>query len=161
MTEGKIAMGTVASRFGAMALAAAVTSAVAALVVATAAAAQSTDAGEPTAERRMIDIPEFERLFLGKTVYFELPTGELWGREYYLPGSNDAVFQFAETGQCLEGYWAKVDDRYCFFYRDQPSCWLTYWEGDKIIVVSREGNRQQIRQIVDYEPISCEPAVTS
>ena len=119
--------------------------------------AQSSDASPAP---KPIEIPEFQNLFIGKTVYFELEDGTLWGREYYVPGSQDAVFVFAD-GQCFEGYWAKVEDRYCFFYRDEPSCWLTFWEADRIIVVSRDGMRQRVRTIVESEPLSCAPAVTS
>lgn len=124
-----------------------------ALALAAPAAAQSTDAGPA---RQDIELPEFRELFVGKTVYFSLEDGTRWGREYYRPGSQESVFVF-EDGPCFEGHWNKVDRHYCFYYREEASCWQTFWENDKIYVVSRTGMRQEIERIVDSEPLSCEP----
>ncbi len=103
---------------------------------------------------------EFAKLFIGKTVYFELLDGTPWGREYYAPDGRRTVFVYWD-GRCFEGRWAQKGPRYCFYYRNQPSCWLTYWREGRIIVMSEEGMRQRVGKIVDDEPLSCQPAAVS
>lgn len=137
------------------------------------AAAQSIGAPEtiepaqaPSAEAnaqdglRTIPFAEFRALTDGKTLYFELEDGQLWGREYYVPGTQDSVFVFAD-GECFEGYWTYDETYYCYHYRDQPSCWLHFWEGGQIKVESATGMRQVVGKIVDREPLSCEPELLS
>ena len=129
---------------------------VAGLAFLTAAPVEAQTADAAPAGRQDIELPEFRELFMGKTVYFRLEDGTRWGREYYKPGGQESVFVF-ENGPCFEGRWDKVDDRYCFYYREEASCWLTFWENEEIYVVSRTGMRQQIDRIVESEPLSCEP----
>lgn len=109
---------------------------------------------------RAIPFAEFRALTDGKTLYFELEDGRLWGREYYIPGTQDSIFVFAD-GECFEGYWTYDETYYCYHYRENPSCWLHYWEGDQIKVESRSGMRQVVGKIVDREPLSCEPELLS
>lgn len=106
---------------------------------------------------RRIAPTEFEELFLGKTVYFVLPDGTPWGREFYAPDGEQTVFVYWD-GRCLQGRWAAHERaRYCFYYRDEPSCWATFWQGREIVVVSDDGMRQRVERIVEDEPLSCEP----
>lgn len=107
-----------------------------------------------------IPFAEFRAMTDGKTVYFELEDGEPWGREYYIPGTQDSIFVFAD-GECFEGHWTYDSSYYCYHYRDQPSCWLHFWEGDTIKVESRSGMRQVVGKIVEREPLSCEPELLS
>lgn len=124
------------------------------------------DAQDRTDERpaseilRDIPLSEFRSIVDGKTVYFELEDGTPWGREYYIPGTQNSVFVFHD-GECFEGYWQVEGLYYCYYYRDQPSCWLTFWEDGEIKVESRSGMRQVVGKIADFEPLSCEPELLS
>lgn len=117
--------------------------------------AQSAPDTDVNASRADIAPDEFKRMTDGKTVYFELLDGSLWGKEYYLPGTNRTVFEHATADLCLDGYWTREGLRYCYHYRDTPSCWLTFYEGDDIIVEARDGARQRVRKIVSDEPLAC------
>ena len=111
---------------------------------------------QPPEGARLIEIDEFRRLFLGKTLSFVLGDGRLWGTEYYdLDGYN--VTFLHRDGVCLAGHWDKRDDYYCFYYREKPSCWLTYEIDGQIEVLSRDGQLQRVAAIEDDRPISCEP----
>lgn len=123
-------------------------------------AAQAQSDPAPAA-RGNIESGAFKALVDGNTVYFELEDGSLWGREYYRPGTNETVFIVAETGECLKGFWRLEGERYCYYYRDRPSCWLTYYEGDRIVVEAPDGMRQRVRKIVSNEPLSCEKGLVS
>lgn len=129
-------------------------------------AALAAEAQGATDEPSSIEIPrdiplsEFHSIVDGKTVYFELEDGTPWGREYYIPGTQDSVFVFHD-GECFEGYWQVEGLYYCYYYRDQPSCWLTFWEDGQIKVESRGGMRQVVGKIVDFEPLSCQPELLS
>lgn len=106
------------------------------------------------ADRREIGEAEFHALVDGRTVYFELEDGTLWGREYYITGTRRTVFEFYD-GECFNGDWRKEGPYYCYYYTGQPSCWLTFYEGDKLTVLSRSGAKQRVRKITD-ETLSCE-----
>ncbi len=116
------------------------------------------DAGPP---RRDISPEAFKAMTDGKTLYFELVDGQLWGREFYVPGSNRTVFKNALTDECLEGHYTREGDRFCYHYRDQPSCWLTFYEDDQIVVEAEDGQRQWVRKIVSNEPLSCADGLLS
>lgn len=133
------------------------------------AVAQTADASPPAAPaqatpsdggERLIPFDEFRALSDGKTLHFLLEDGTPWGREYYVPGTQDSVFVF-DNGECFEGYWTYDQQYYCYFYRDEPSCWTHFWEEGRIKVESRSGMRQIVGRIVDQEPLSCEPELLS
>ncbi|MEO1331695.1 MAG: hypothetical protein AAFW46_18780, partial [Pseudomonadota bacterium] len=126
-----------------------------------AASAQSAPNASPEDLPGGVDFSSFKQMVDGKTVYFELLDGSLWGREFYRPGTNQTVFIHETTGECLNGTWDLVGDRYCYYYRNEPSCWLTFYEGDQIIVESRDGSRQRVRKIVSNEPLSCDEGLIS
>ncbi|MCI4662878.1 MAG: hypothetical protein MRY63_13790 [Neomegalonema sp.] len=107
--------------------------------------------GEPSS----LPLNKFQALVDGKTLYFTLPNGSFWAREWYEPGSNRTVIQM-NSGECIEGHWELHGNRYCYFYREQPSCWLTHYEADRLKVVSRTGSVQYVDKITDNEPLSCE-----
>ncbi|MCI4664781.1 MAG: hypothetical protein MRY74_08665 [Neomegalonema sp.] len=121
--------------------------------------APSTGA-KPPAGARLIGLDEFRKLFIGKTVTFHLANGAPWGLEYYDPNGRRAIFRHLD-GRCLDGHWEKRGDYYCFFYRDRPSCWLTYRIGDRIEVLAKDGERQKIVKIESNRPISCAPEAVS
>ncbi len=122
-----------------------------ALFIAHHAGAQTIESSDP---QRSIGKAEFNALVDGRTVYFELEDGTFWGREYYIRGTNRTVFEFAD-GQCYNGDWRKEGDYYCYYYLDEPSCWLTFYEGDRLTVLSRNGAKQRVRRISD-ETLSCD-----
>lgn len=109
---------------------------------------------ETSSERRPIGLEEFRALVDGKTVYYATPDGVPIGREYFPPGRNSAVYVHVD-GPCLNGTWRYAWPVFCFKYRQQPSCWSTYWDGDRIFVLSDDGQLQQITAIVENEPLVC------
>lgn len=110
--------------------------------------------------RGAIPFDEFRALADGKTLYFQLLDGRFWGREYYVPGTQESVFVFAD-GECFEGYWTYRDQVYCYHYRDQPSCWRHFWLDGAIAVESGDGLRQVVAKIAENEPLSCKPELLS
>lgn len=96
----------------------------------------------------------FKALVDGKTLYFSLPDGAHWGREYYIPGTQRSVFIFA-NGECFNGTWRLEEERYCYYYHPDPSCWLTFYVDERLTVISRRGDVQYVEQIVDDEPLVC------
>lgn len=108
---------------------------------------------------QMVSEEDFHALVDGRTVYFELEDGSLWGREYYIRGTNRTVFEFTD-GECYNGDWRKEGPFFCYYYLEQPSCWLTYYEGDRLTVLSRGGARQRVRKITD-ETLSCDADLLS
>lgn len=134
---------------------------VAALSGAVGAAAQTASGAPATADdRELIGLAEFEALFMGRTATFVLEDGSPWGQEYYVPGGRRTVFVF-HTGECLEGRWEPQGERYCFFYREQPSCWLTFRESGRLMVEELGGGRQVISEISAEAPLSCSPDLFS
>ena len=108
----------------------------------------------PPVDRRDVDKAEFHAMVDGRTVYFELEDGTLWGREYYIAGTQRTVFEFYD-GECFNGDWRKEGPYYCYYYTGEPSCWLTYYEGDQLTVLSRSGAKQRVRKITE-ETLSCD-----
>ncbi|MEO1291390.1 MAG: hypothetical protein AAFV62_00940, partial [Pseudomonadota bacterium] len=112
------------------------------------------------AEVPSIPLAEFRSLVSGKTLHFILPDGSPWGREWYQPGTQRSVFVFRD-GTCFDGQWERKGNRYCYYYRDEPSCWLTHYEGDRIKVISRTQMVQYVARITSNEPLSCDPELLS
>lgn len=131
--------------------------AVAAVMTATPGTAVAQSDGEATG---LIPFDEFRALADGKTLYFQLMDGRFWGREYYVPGTQESVFVFAD-GECFEGYWTYRDEIYCYHYREQPSCWRHFWLDGSIAVESGDGLRQVVAKITENEPLSCKPELLS
>ena len=109
---------------------------------------------------RLIEIEEFRQLFIGKTLTFVLADGGAWGTEYYDPNGANVTFLHRD-GECLAGHWSKVGDYYCFHYRAEPSCWLTYELDGEIQVLSDTGEMQRVSTIESDRPISCDPDFVS
>lgn len=140
---------------GALAVSAAAAIALWAWSVSTA-AAQATPTNNPASSAPAVDVPleEYRRLLDGRTAYFYLANGALWGREYYIPGTDRSVFRYPD-GRCFEGEWRVEGGLYCFYYRERPSCWRTVWLGGRLTVFSQAGGVQFIDHIADGEPLSC------
>ena len=107
-----------------------------------------------------LSFDEFRKLSDGKTLHFHLPDGTPWGREYYIPGTQDSVFVFHD-GECFEGYWTYDGQHYCYHYQTEPSCWVHFWRQGQLTVESRGGHRQVVVAIRDREPLSCKPDLLS
>lgn len=107
-----------------------------------------------------LSFDEFREISDGKTLHFHLPDGTPWGREYYIPGTQDSVFIFHD-GECFEGYWTYDGQHYCYHYQNEPSCWVHFWRQGQLTVESRGGHRQVVVAIRDREPLSCKPDLLS
>ncbi|MBX2853740.1 MAG: hypothetical protein KTR21_02065 [Rhodobacteraceae bacterium] len=114
---------------------------------------------QPTSQETL-SFNEFRKLSDGKTLHFHLPDGTPWGREYYIPGSQDSIFIFHD-GECFEGYWTYDGQHYCYHYQSEPSCWVHFWRQGQLTVESRGGHRQVVVAIRDREPLSCKPDLLS
>jgi hypothetical protein len=115
--------------------------------------------GAPIAER------EWRALTEGKTVYYSI-AGEFYGREYYLPGSDQVFFQHRD-GTCMRGVWSYDEPWYSFTftlegYQLPPHRFLHQRIGNRILIISYDPDqpRQQVDRIV-YAPFTCDADVTS
>lgn len=97
-------------------------------------------------------------LVTGKTLYYATSEG-LVGREYYPPGGQRAVFEYAGDRSCFEGSWREADGVFCFNY-DGEHCFFHLRRGDMIIARQMNGVDQQVVKITE-ETLSCAAGLTS
>lgn len=97
-------------------------------------------------------------LVAGKTLYYSTAEG-LVGREYYPPGGQRAIFEYAADRSCFEGSWREVDGVFCFNY-DGEHCFFHLRRGDQIIARQMNGVDQTVVRITD-EKLTCAAGLTS
>ena len=112
----------------------------------------------PRAEEIFFDEASWRALVEGKTLYYRTPTGVV-GREYYPPGGNRAVFEYAGDGACFEGTWNVVGNLFCFNY-DSRHCFRHLSRDGVIYARQMDGVDQRVFRITD-EPLSCAKGLTS
>ena len=104
------------------------------------------------------DEDSWRALVEGKTLYYRTSEG-LVGREYYPPGGNRAVFEYAGDGACFEGSWNYASGLFCFFY-DTKHCFRRLERGGDIFARQMDGVDQKVIKITS-EPLSCAKGLTS
>ncbi|MEM9725099.1 MAG: hypothetical protein AAF909_06535 [Pseudomonadota bacterium] len=96
----------------------------------------------------------------GKTLYYQIDADTV-GREYYIPGTNRAVFEYAGGGpdRCFEGVWTVVNGWFCFEY-DATHCFRHLERDGEIYARQTNGVDQRVFKKTE-ERLSCEPEFVS
>lgn len=94
----------------------------------------------------------------GKTLYYELPGGPV-GREYYVPGGNRVLFEYAGGAACFDGRWTEENNVFCFEY-DGTHCFFHLRKNGEVIARELNGADQVVTRVV-VEPFSCEQDLVS
>ncbi len=104
---------------------------------------------------RQIPVEDWRALAIGRVVWYAID-GVHWGREYYFPDGQRAVF-LASDGTCLSGIWWEAEGVYCFAY-EGLHCFRHVEVDGRILVVSTTGGEvQTVERITEDGPLSCAP----
>ncbi len=119
------------------------------------------EAAEPEAEAPEevpIPVEDWREMTAGRVVWYSIE-GRHWGREYYDPERDRAVFVGAD-GTCLSGGWAAQDGVYCFAYAGLH-CFRHVRRGARIVILPvPDGVEQTVERITDDGPLACTPPLT-
>lgn len=94
----------------------------------------------------------------GRTLYYRNESGAFVGREYYVPGTQRAVFVYFD-GNCYEGTWSESGGVFEFRY-DDVFFFRHLRRGDSLIAAEIGGSEQVVFNITD-EVLSCAENLTS
>ena len=116
------------------------------------------DEATPGGAEVFFNAETWRALVEGKTLYYQTPQGMV-GREYYPPGSNRAVFEYAGDNSCFEGSWTEQDGKFCFNY-DGTHCFYHLMRDGEIFARQMDGVDQKVIKITK-EPFTCGAELTS